>query len=261
MACVGHPLLCSSNKLQLRIWCVALIDARSLAKTLAALNFFPFDTTQQTTDVVTRASFFHFLAEHFDTGASRFGRLVRQANNFDFFANLDDQAALDTSRCNRSTAFDREHVFDRHQEWLVVFANVGSGIVLVQRSPSTQPMQALAFFWVSRSVVSRQERNRESQGTSSPGNSYLLNSSRSFQLNQFQQLVVIDQVAFIEEHDDVRNTSTCRASNTCSFGLRHGAVCSGNHQDSAVHLSSTGDHVFHKVSVARAVDVGIVTIV
>ena len=42
-------------------------------------------------------------------------------------------------------------------------------------------------------------------------------------------------------------------------GLSHGAVSSRNNQDSAVHLSSTGDHVLDIVSVARAVNVGIVT--
>ncbi|MNZ98821.1 hypothetical protein D3C78_1181230 [compost metagenome] len=42
-------------------------------------------------------------------------------------------------------------------------------------------------------------------------------------------------------------------------GLRHGAVSSGANQDRAVHLRSTGDHVLHIVSVARAVYVGVVT--
>jgi hypothetical protein len=41
--------------------------------------------------------------------------------------------------------------------------------------------------------------------------------------------------------------------------LGHGAVGSSDDQDSAVHLSSAGDHVLDIVGVARAVDVGIVT--
>ena len=41
--------------------------------------------------------------------------------------------------------------------------------------------------------------------------------------------------------------------------LSHGAVGSGDDQDSAVHLSSTGDHVLDVVSVARAVNVSVVT--
>jgi len=45
------------------------------------------------------------------------------------------------------------------------------------------------------------------------------------------------------------------------LGLGHNAVNSGNEEDSAVHLSSTGDHVLDVVSVARAVNVSVVTVV
>ena len=41
-------------------------------------------------------------------------------------------------------------------------------------------------------------------------------------------------------------------------GLRHRAIGCSNNQDSAVHLSSTGDHVLDVVSVTRAVNVSIV---
>ena len=43
--------------------------------------------------------------------------------------------------------------------------------------------------------------------------------------------------------------------------LSHGAVGSSDNEDSAVHLSSTGDHVLDVVSMARAVNVCIVTLV
>ena len=47
----------------------------------------------------------------------------------------------------------------------------------------------------------------------------------------------------------------------CSLGLSHRAVSSGNNQDSAVHLSSTGDHVLDIVSMAGAVNVSVVTVI
>ena len=43
-------------------------------------------------------------------------------------------------------------------------------------------------------------------------------------------------------------------------GLRHGAISGGNHEDSAVHLSCTSDHVLDVVSVARGVNVSVVTL-
>ena len=42
--------------------------------------------------------------------------------------------------------------------------------------------------------------------------------------------------------------------------LGHRAVSSGTHQNGAVHLSRTRDHVFHIIGVAWAVHVGVVTI-
>ena len=41
--------------------------------------------------------------------------------------------------------------------------------------------------------------------------------------------------------------------------LGHRTVSSGDHEDGAVHLGSTGNHVLHVVSVTRAVNVSIVT--
>ena len=44
-------------------------------------------------------------------------------------------------------------------------------------------------------------------------------------------------------------------------GLRHGAVSGRAHQNRAIHLGSTGNHVFYVVGVTRAVYVGVVAAV
>ena len=44
-------------------------------------------------------------------------------------------------------------------------------------------------------------------------------------------------------------------------GLGHGAVGGGDHDDRAVHLGGTGDHVLDVVGVTGAVHVGVVTVV
>jgi hypothetical protein len=43
-------------------------------------------------------------------------------------------------------------------------------------------------------------------------------------------------------------------------GLRHRAVGGGHHQDGAVHLCGTGDHVLHIVGVTRAIDVRVMAL-
>ena len=44
------------------------------------------------------------------------------------------------------------------------------------------------------------------------------------------------------------------------LGLGHDAVGGGDDEDRTVHLGGAGDHVLDEVGVARAVDVGVVTV-
>ena len=52
-------------------------------------------------------------------------------------------------------------------------------------------------------------------GMSSPGKSYSLKQLAHLDLDQLQQLIVIDHVGLVEEHDDVGDP-TWRASRMCS---------------------------------------------
>ena len=79
-------------------------------------------------------------------------------------------------------------------------------------------------------------------------------------LDQLQQLLVVQQVDLVQEHDDSRHADLTGQQDVLA-GLSHGAVGSSDDQDSAVHLSSAGDHVLDIVGVARAVNVSIVTLV
>ncbi len=53
-------------------------------------------------------------------------------------------------------------------------------------------------------------------GQSSPGNSYELEQLADFQLDEFEQLVVVDHVGLVEEHDDVRHADLASSSRMCS---------------------------------------------
>ena len=84
---------------------------------LTTLNLFTLRTTQQNTHVLARTAFVKQLAEHLN---ARTGRLLGllDTDNLDLVAHLND-AALNTTRYNRTPARDREHVLNRHQERLI----------------------------------------------------------------------------------------------------------------------------------------------
>ena len=79
-----------------------------------------------------------------------------------------------------------------------------------------------------------------------------------FHLDELEQLFIVDLVALVQENENGRHVDLTGEQQVLT-SLGHGAVGSSNDQDSAVHLSSAGDHVLDIVGVARAVDVGIVT--
>src|SRR5690606_20617131 len=71
------------------------LDRTRLAQHLAALDVFALGAAQQDTDVVASLALIQQLAEHFHAGAGGLDGVL-DADDFDFFADLDD-AALDTA--------------------------------------------------------------------------------------------------------------------------------------------------------------------
>jgi hypothetical protein len=96
-------------------------------------------------------------------------------------------------------------------------------------------------------------------GRSSPGNSYFDKQLAHFHFDQFQQFCVVDQVALVQEHDDVWNANLACQQDVLA-GLWHWAVSCGANQDRAVHLCCAGDHVLDVIGVAWAVNVSVVTV-
>ena len=78
-------------------------------------------------------------------------------------------------------------------------------------------------------------------------------------LDELEELVVVDHVGLVEEHDDVRHADLAGEQDVLTR-LRHRAVGGRDHEDRAVHLRGARDHVLHVVGVTRAVDVGVVTV-
>ena len=81
-----------------------------------------------------------------------------------------------------------------------------------------------------------------------------------FHLDQFQQLRVIHLVNLVQVDHDARHFHLARQQHML-VRLRHGPIRGGHHQDGAIHLRGTRDHVLDVVTVTGHVHVGIVTLV
>src|SRR5207249_9303434 len=96
-------------------------DRARLGKYLAALQSFAVDAAEKHADVVAGQTELERLVEHLHAGDDGLLRLLHEADDLDFVADL-DLAALDTAGADRAAALDRKHVLDAHQEGLVLFA-------------------------------------------------------------------------------------------------------------------------------------------
>ena len=85
----------------------------------------------------------------------------------------------------------------------------------------------------------------------------LVEQVANFHFNELEEFFVVDEVAFVEEYDDLRNANLTSQKDVLA-GLGHRAVSGGYYEDSSVHLGSAGDHVLYEVRVAGAVNVRIV---
>src|SRR5574343_474021 len=228
-------------------------DGTRLAQHLTTLDVFTLGAAQQSADVVAGLTLVEQLAEHFNTGA---GGLDGRANtdDFDFFANLDD-ATLDTTGYNGAAAGDREDVLNRHQERLIngTFRGRDVGVEGVGQTEDRRfaDFGLVAFEGLQRgSVDDRSVVAREV---------VLGEQFAQFHFDQLEQLGVVHHVALVHEHQHVRHAHLAGQQDVFA-GLRHRAVSSGADEDGAVHLGSTGNHVLDVVGVARAVNVGVVTV-
>ncbi len=91
------------------------------------------------------------------------------------------------------------------------------------------------------------------------GELILVEEVTDLHLYELEELFVVNLVSLVHEYNDVGYAYLTGKQDVLS-GLGHRTVSSGNNEDSAVHLRSTGDHVLNVVGVAGAVNVSIVTV-
>ena len=164
--------------------------------------------------------------------------------------------ALDAARHNRAAARDREHVLDRHQERQVLGT-------LGQRDVAVDRLEQLDDRLVRQRAllaVQRLDRGTADDRDVVAGELVLGEQLAHLHLDQLDQLLVVDRIALVQEHDDVGNAHLPRQQDVLAR-LRHRTVDRGHHEDRAVHLRRARDHVLDVVGMARAVDVGVVPLV
>src|SRR3546814_6601491 len=165
-----------------------------------------------------------------------------------------DNASFDAASHNGSAAGNREHVFDRHQERPVDRTIRLRNIAIHGIHQSLNRISADVIITTFQSSQSRTLYD----GNIVAGEIVAGEQFTNFQLNEFQQFLVVDLIDLVHIDHKGRNTDlTCEQDVFTS--LRHGTVSGVNHKNSAIHLSRAGDHVLQIVSVNRAVDVRIVT--
>ena len=234
------------------------VNRARLGQNLTALDVGSLDTTEQNADVVASLSKVEELAEHFDARNNGLSSLVGEADDFDFVRHLQN-ATLNSTGSNSTTAGDGEDVLNRHQERLVSLTFRGRDVVVnsihqVEDALVLRSVDVLGLAGeceVSGTLDDRGVIAREL---------ILVQQVTDLHLNKLEELFVVNLVALVHEYNNVRNTNLTGEEDVLT-GLRHRAVSSGNDEDSAVHLCSTGDHVLNIVSMARAVNVSVVTLV
>ena len=175
-------------------------------------------------------------------------------DDLDLVAHLHDPA-LDPARHHRAAARNREDVLDRHQERLVHVA-LRHRNVAVQRLVQLQDRFLAQRTRIARQRLDRRAADHRRVVARETGTRQQL---PHLQLHQVQQLRIVHHVALVQEHHDVRHAHLPRQQDVLPR-LRHRTVHRRHHQDRAVHLRRSGDHVLHVVRVTRAVDVRVVTV-
>ena len=214
-------------------------------------DFVLVDTTEQQTYVVTSFAFVKNLTEHFNTGYNRF-LVGTQTQDLYLVANF-YATGLDTTRSNSTTTSNREYVLNRHQERFI-------NIARRQRNPSIYSVHELEYFLFPLGFAVQGTQSRTADNRRVVAIVFISGEELShLHFNEFEHLFIVYHITFVQEYNDTRNVYLTSQQDVLA-SLRHRTISCCNHDNSTVHLSSTGYHVLYIVGVTRAVNVCIVTI-
>src|SRR5450830_1351187 len=227
-------------------------DRAGLDDDLAALDVLTLRATQQQTDVLAGLRVVEQLAEHLDAGDRGLDRLLLDADDLHLLVHL-ELAALDATGDDGATTSDREDVLDRHEKRLVdVTDRVGDAVVdgLEELIDRLDPL-GVALERLER----RDPDHRDVVAVEALGREQLAD----LDLDELQELLVVDHVGLVQRDEQVRHADLTGEQDVLTR-LGHGAVGRRDHEDRAVHLRGTRDHVLDVVGVTRRIDVRVVAL-
>ena len=233
------------------------VDGAGLAEDLAALDLGLGNTAEQSTNVIAGFGVVEQLVEHFDTGDDGLTTLVGQADDLDFLAEL-ELTTLNSTGGDGAAAGDGEDVLNGHQEGHIGLT-VGSGDIIVNSVHELLDAGILGGVGIGGLGNESVQSGALDDGNLITGELVAGEQLTDFHLDELEQLLIVDLIALVQEDNDGGNANLTGEQDVLA-GLGHRTVGSGDDQDRAVHLGSTGDHVLDIVGVARAVNVSIVTL-
>jgi len=198
-----------------------------------------------------RSTSSRLVPRHLDAGDRG---LLRRADADDLDLGVDRElAAVDLAGDDGATTGDREDVLDRHEERLVhVTHRLRHGLVhgvqqvLDGLDPLRVALEGLQAGDADDGRVVAVEALRRQQ-------------LADLHLDELEDLLVVDHVGLVERHEQVGHADLTGEQDVLTR-LGHRAVGGGDHEDGAVHLRRTRDHVLDVVGVTRRVDVSVVTL-
>ena len=183
--------------------------------------------------------------------------LVGQTDDLDFLAEL-ELTTLNSTGGDGAAAGDGEDVLNGHQEGHVGLT-VGSGDIIVNSVHELLDAGILGGVGIGGLGNESVQSGALDDGNLITGELIAGEQLTDFHLDELEQLLIVDLIALVQEDNDGGNANLTGEQDVLA-GLGHRTVGSGDDQDRAVHLGSTGDHVLDIVGVARAVNVSIVTL-
>jgi hypothetical protein len=226
-------------------------DGLGLGNNFAALYVLLVNTTEEKTYVVTSLALREELAEHLNACYNSVARFIAEADEFHRVIDVDG-TGLDTTGNNSTTASDGEDVLDRHEE-VLVNKTLGQRNVLVNCVHEVHDY----IFPMLVTVQSTKCGTTDDRAVLIE----LVESEEVANLHfyEVEHFLIVNKVNLVHENEDLRDVNLTGEKDVLA-SLGHRTIGGCNHEDCAVHLGSTGNHVLHIVGVARAVNVSVVTL-